>query len=88
MESSDVTILKRFPRFCSHNNFEVIVDKIYQKKEVIVEKCDQYIYISCPNSTINEHKNYINAPTLINKVHRFRHGVDREITWNTQFLVL
>ena len=26
-------------------NFEVIVDKIYQKKEVIVEKCEQYIYI-------------------------------------------
>ena len=77
-------------------NFEVIVDKIYQKKgKSLLKNVNNiyiyiyiYIYISCPNSTINEPKNYINAPTLINKVHRFRHGVDREITWNTHFLVL
>lgn len=69
-------------------NFEVIVDKIYQKKGKSLLKNVNNIYISCPNSTINEPKNYINAPTLINKVHRFRHGVNRKITWNTRFVIL
>ena len=59
-------------------NFEVIVDKIYQKKGKSLLKNVNNIYISCPNSTINEPKNYINAPTLINKVHRFRHGVSQQ----------
>ena len=67
VEGSDITILllNKFPRFCSHMVIYIISKSLLKN----VNNIYIYIYIS-PNLTINEHKNYINASTLINKAHR------------------
>ena len=69
-----MTLLYCIERYWTSFQDSVLILVIYIISKSLLKNLNNiyiYIYIFlCPNITINEHKNYKNASTLINKVHR------------------